>query len=391
MSGRGKRPLKIGVICYPSYGGSGVVASELGKQLAARGHCLHFVSWKPPFRLRESVNLGTIKFHQLQVPDYDLFRYPPYLSALSSHMAEVVESENLDIIHAHYAVPHAAAAYLAREMVGGHRVKTVTTVHGTDITLVGMNPALSRMVAFSLERSDAVTAVSNYLNGAMKEIFSLERDIETIYNFIDQDAFDRRDTGKMKRCFAEPEEKVVVHISNFRPVKRAPMVVETFARVCQRVSSRLILAGAGPELPVALERGRELGVSHRIHSLGEQDSVVDILSMADVMLLPSIEESFGLSALEAMACRVPVVASRIGGLPELVDHGVTGYLVSPDDVEGMAEGVQTILQDEGLAARMGAAARARAAENFSSGAIVSQYEEVYWDLLERGAAQAGST
>lgn len=376
------RPLKIGVICYPSYGGSGVVASELGKQLAARGHCLHFVSWKPPFRLRESLNLGAVKFHQLQVPEYDLFRYPPYLSALASQVAQVVEAEGLDIIHAHYAIPHATAAYLARQMLGGDRVKTVTTVHGTDITLVGMNPALSRVAAFSLEQSDRVTAVSHYLSGAMKKIFGLSKNITTIYNFIDPDTFRRRDAQEMRARFAAPEEKVMVHISNFRPVKRAPLVVEAFARISEEVPSRLLLAGAGPELPLACERARELGISDRVHSLGEQDSVIDILSMSDLMLLPSVEESFGLVALEAMSCQVPVVASRTGGLPELVEDGVTGILVTPDAVEEMAEAAIKILSDSTLAGKMAEASCARAHECFRSDVIVPQYEEMYRSLLE---------
>ncbi len=373
--------MKIGMICYPSYGGSGVVASELGKQLAARGHSLHFISWKPPFRLRESVKLGQIKFHQLQVPEYALFRYPPYLSALASQAAEVAETEGLDLIHAHYAIPHATAAYLAREMVGRDRLKTVTTVHGTDITLVGMSPALSRLAVFSLEQSDAVTAVSQFLNQEMRQTFSLEREITTIHNFVDTSVFKRNEANGLRSTFADENEKIITHISNFRTVKRAPMAVEVFARICEEIPARLLLAGAGPELPLACDRARELGIGSRVLALGEQDSVVDILSMSDLLLLPSIQESFGLVALEAMACQVPVVASRIGGLPELVMHGETGFLIDPDDREAMARSALQILTDDSRQAEMAAASLNRAQVHFHSDVVVPRYEEVYRSLL----------
>ncbi len=373
--------LRIGMICYPSYGGSGVAASELGKQLAARGHDVHFISYKPPFRLRESVDLGSIRFHQLQVPEYALFKYPPYLSALSCQAADVAETEQLDIMHAHYAIPHATAAYLARQMVGGDRLRTVTTVHGTDITLVGMSPALSRVAVFSLEQSDAVTAVSHYLNNSMRETFSLSREIVTIHNFIDTDTFRRLEVPGIRSVFARQDEKIVTHISNFRAVKRAPMAVEIFARLAERVPARLVLAGAGPELPVACDRARELGVSDRVISLGEQDSVVEILSASDLLLLPSSQESFGLVALEAMACQVPVVASRVGGLPELVADGETGFLLEPDDLEGMAAAAAGVLLDDDRRQQLGLAARQRALELFHPDVVVPRYEQLYRSLL----------
>ncbi len=371
--------MRVGILCYPSHGGSGVVATELGKYLAGRGHEVHFINYQQPFRL-QGFN-PCIYYHEVELSSYPLFKYPPYTLALVNKVAAVTREAGLNIIHAHYAIPHSLCAYLAREMVGRDKVKIITTLHGTDITLVGMSPALSRVAVFSLEQSDAVTAVSHYLNNAMRETFSLSREIVTIHNFIDTDTFRRLEVPGIRSVFARQNEKIVTHISNFRAVKRAPMAVEIFARLAERVPARLVLAGAGPELPVACDRARELGVSDRVISLGEQDSVVEILSASDLLLLPSSQESFGLVALEAMACQVPVVASRVGGLPELVADGETGFLLEPDDLEGMAIAAATVLLDDDRRQQLGRAARQRALELFHPDVVVPRYEQLYRSLL----------
>ncbi len=372
--------LKIGITCYPTYGGSGVVGTELGKHLAARGHQVHFITYDVPFRLagyREN-----IFFHEVEVPTYPLFLYPPYLLALANKLAEVARYEGLDVLHAHYAIPHAASAYLAREMLGGGRPRVLTTLHGTDITLVGSQPSFADIVAFSINRSDGVTAVSEALRRQTLETFAVEKDIHVIYNFVDPDEFRRRPDQALLNRFAPGGERVLIHVSNFRPTKRVDRVVEIFARVARRVPAVLLMVGDGPDLGLARRLGHEHGLAERLFFLGKQDQVVPLLSIADVLLLPSAHESFGLVALEAMACEVPVVASRLGGLPELVADGQCGYLVPQDDLEAMAERAVALLQDADLRRSMGRAGRQRAVEHFNAERVVAQYEDLYRSLVD---------
>jgi N-acetyl-alpha-D-glucosaminyl L-malate synthase BshA len=381
---RQKKTMNVGILCYASIGGSGIVATELGKALADRGHEVHLVSTDVPFRLGE-FHAG-LAFHQVHTPGYPLFREPQYVLSLANRLVQVAREVRLDIIHAHYAIPHATAALLSKQVLesGGHTpvARVVTTLHGTDITLVGSDPSYSEIVAFSIERSDGVTAVSQSLADATRTELCVTRDIAVIPNFLDCTVYRPVVVPGLRRRFARDDStRLVIHVSNFRPVKRIDAVMEVFARICRRVPSRLLLVGDGPELGTAHRLGRELGVSHLVESLGAQEAVIPLLSAADVFLLPSAQESFGLAALEAMACGVPVVASRVGGLPEVINHGVTGFLHELRDLDGMAESAIAVLTDPALHHQIAAAALRHVREHFCAERVVPMYEQYYEKVL----------
>ncbi len=388
--------MNIGIVCYASVGGSGIVATELAKSLAARGHDVHMISTDMPFRYSEFQ--AGLSFHRVNTPAYPLFREPQYVLSLATKIVRVAREFNLDVIHAHYAVPHATAAYLARQILSttmsGCRVpQVITTLHGTDITLVGSDRSYSETVAFSIESSDGVTAVSESLRAETYRTLNVRRDIVVIPNFLDCGRYRRVPDPQLRhRLINGDAEKLVMHISNFRPVKRAEIVVQVFAKIAARVSSRLVLVGDGPDLEAALETARALGIEDRVDSLGEQDQVVPLLSVADLFLLPSAQESFGLAALEAMACEVPVVASNVGGLSEVIEHGRTGFLHALDDVDGMAESGVSLLTDAGLHGRMADAGRQAAGHRFCADLVVPQYEAFYASLIDSkqpGVANSG--
>ncbi|PTL40345.1 N-acetyl-alpha-D-glucosaminyl L-malate synthase BshA [Alkalicoccus saliphilus] len=369
--------MKIGITCYPTVGGSGVVATELGKALAEKGHEVHFITSSLPFRLDESEN--NIYFHEVSVNSYAVFQHPPYDLALASKMAEVIKEEGLDILHVHYAIPHAVSAYLAKEMVDG-KVKIVTTLHGTDITVLGYDPTLSDMIHFGIERSDAVTAVSGDLIKQTKELLNTNVHIDTVYNFIDERIYYPRksEAASVKKEMGIPEQaKVMVHVSNFRKVKRVEDVVYTFQKVSARIDTHLLLIGDGPELPVIRRLVKDLGLKEKVHITGSQKRVAELLSMSDVKLLLSSKESFGLVILEAMACGVPAVGTNIGGIPEVIEHGKSGYICELGDTDKAAEYVMNIFNNPALGRKMGEAALKRAQTTFNKNDIVKQYEKIY--------------
>ena len=376
--------MNIGILCYASVGGSGIVATELAKALADRGHQVHLVSTDMPFRLGE-FHAG-LAFHQVQTPSYPLFREPQYLLSLANRLVQVAREFRLDVIHAHYAIPHATAALLARQVLesGGHSpAAVVTTLHGTDITLVGSDPSYSEIVAYSIERSDGVTAVSHSLAAATHTELCVTRDIVVIPNFLDCGLYRRMIVPGLRRRFARDDEKLVIHVSNLRPVKRIDAVMEVFSRILRGVSARLLLVGDGPEIGTAYRLGRELGISQHVEMLGAQEAVIPLLSAADVFLLPSAQESFGLAALEAMACEVPVVASRVGGLPEVIEHEVDGFLHAPNDLDGMAGSALSVLTNGALHQRIAKAACRRVREHFCADRVVPMYERYYERVVGR--------
>jgi N-acetyl-alpha-D-glucosaminyl L-malate synthase BshA len=381
--------VNIGIVCYASVGGSGVVATELGKALALRGHQVHFVSTETPFRLGEFQ--AGLTFHQVLTPTYPLFREPQYLLTLANKLVQVSRQYELDVIHAHYAVPHATAAFLAQQVLasgGNGRVpRVVTTLHGTDITLVGSDPSYSEIVAFSIEQSNRVTAVSESLRCSTLAELGVTRSIEVIPNFLDCGIHRKLARPELRRRFTggDPATKIVVHISNFRPVKRIDAVLRIFDRIRQQVPSRLLLVGDGPELGPAYRLARELGISPLVHAVGAQEEVLPLLSISDVFLLPSAQESFGLAALEAMACEVPVVASRVGGIPEVIDDGTTGFLHPMDALDDMAASAVTLLTDDALHRRMAEAACRRVREHFCAERVVPMYERCYQEVVGRGS------
>jgi N-acetyl-alpha-D-glucosaminyl L-malate synthase BshA len=375
--------MNIGIVCYASVGGSGIIATELGKRLVSRGHCVHVLSSDMPARLGDYQ--PGLSFHRVETPSYPLFREPQYLLSLANKIVHVARDERLDIIHAHYAIPHATAAYLAQQILASARgacvPRVITTLHGTDITLLGADRSYSEIVAFSIEQSDGVTAVSESLKQDTYRELGLTREIRVIPNFLDCSTYRRREASNLRARLAPNGEKIVVHVSNFRPVKRTVAVIEIFARVRAEVPARLLMVGDGPEIDEASRLSRTLGLAEDVDFLGEQDQVVPLLSVADVFLLPSAQESFGLAALEGMACEVPVVASRVGGLPEVIEEGVSGFLHPKDDLEGMARSTIRILTDEALHSRMASAARAAARARFCDDKIVPLYETFYQEAL----------
>jgi N-acetyl-alpha-D-glucosaminyl L-malate synthase BshA len=377
--------MKIGITCYPTYGGSGVVATELGIELAARGHQVHFITSALPFRLtgREA----NIHFHEVAVSTYPLFEHPPYDLALATRMAEVAEFYSLDLLHVHYAIPHSVAALLARQMLAarGRRLPFITTLHGTDITLVGLDRSYLPITRFGIQESDGVTAISDHLRERTREAFGIASEIEVIHNFVNCDVYVRKPelVATMRPQFAKPEEKLFVHLSNFRPVKRVTDVVEVFARVAKELPARLMLIGDGPDRSAAEYLALKYGVQDRIHFLGKQDNVNELLPIADLMIMPSEMESFGLAALEAMACGVPPIATRVGGVPELITDGKNGLLFEIGDVDGMAAAAVTLLQGEARLEAMILAARKTAQDRFCASRIIPQYEAYYERVVER--------
>jgi N-acetyl-alpha-D-glucosaminyl L-malate synthase BshA len=377
--------MRIGITCYPTYGGSGVVATELGIELAQRGHEIHFITYSPPFRLNDTSE-PNIHYHEVEVSNYPLFEYPPYDLALATHMAEVAEIYGLDLMHVHYAIPHSVSALLARQMLrkAGRRLPFVTTLHGTDITLVGADRSYLPITRFSIEESDGVTAISNYLKARTIQEFDIRRPIEMIWNFVNCD-FYQRDVGARRRRLevAEEGERLLVHLSNFRPVKRVLDVIEIFERVRARIPAKLLLIGDGPDRSKAEWEAARKGLRRHVIFAGKQDRVHEKLAMADMMLLPSEMESFGLAALEAMACEVVPVATRVGGVVEVIDHGETGFLAEVGDVETMANYAIETLGDEARLRAMGKEARKRARARFCSENIIPQYERFYRSILDR--------
>ena len=377
--------MNIGIICYASVGGSGIVATELGKALASRGHRVHVISTETPFRFGDYQ--AGLTFHQVVAPSYPLFREPQYLLSIANKVVEVSREFSLDIVHAHYAVPHATAAFLAKQVLAsprdGDAPLVVTTLHGTDITLVGNDPSYSEIVAFSIAQSDHVTAVSRSLRDSTYGELGITRDIEVIPNFLDCEVHKRQHLPALRARLTDgdPDAKVLVHVSNFRPVKRIDHVMAIFDRVRQQVPARLLLVGDGPDLPLAVRTARERGMAHLIHAVGAQEEVQPLLSVSDVFLLPSKEESFGLAALEAMACGVPVVGARVGGVPEVIEHGVSGFLHDADAVDEMAASTLLLLRDPALHAVMADAARRRVLDKFSADRIVPMYEAAYERLV----------
>ena len=375
--------MKIGITCYPTYGGSGAVATELGIALAARGHEVHFISYRQPFRLPSF--LPRVFFHEVQVGAYPLFEYPPYDLALAVQMHEVVKMHGVEVLHCHYAIPHATSAWIAREMLRAEHsdVAVVTTLHGTDITLVGQDPSFHAITKFSIEKSDRITAVSEYLRAETFNAFHCTGcRVAVIPNFIDPAVYDRSLYSRSELLPFAGDRKVLMHISNFRAVKRVRDVVRIFAKVAAKTPSVLVMVGDGPERPAAEEEARALGVSNSVFFLGKIETVAPLLASADVFLLPTSSESFGLSALEAMASGVPVVGSDSGGLPEVVTNGVTGLLYPVGDVDSMAAGVLSIITDPSRQADMGAAGADDARSRFALDTVVSQYEELYRSALK---------
>jgi L-malate glycosyltransferase len=367
--------MKIGITCYPSEGGSGVVATELGKQLARRGHEVHFITSSIPVRLRAFEK--NISFHEVRPENYPVFLYPPYCLSLAAKMAEVAEAHHLDVLHAHYAMPHAASAYLAQKMLRTRPIRTVTTLHGTDITLVGQAPSFYAVTRFSIQESDVVTSVSGWLRDETARIFDPGRPIEVIPNFVDMETFRPGRASDRRAQFAEPGEKILLHISNFRPVKNVKAVIQVFARVRREFPARLLLVGDGPERTPVERLVHQCGLERDVAFLGNQEFVEDIFPLADVFLLPSLHESFGLSALEAMAAGVPVVVTNVGGPPEVVAEGECGFLRAPDDLDGMSEAVLRIIRDPELARAFGEAGMKRSRELFHADRVVPAYLHAY--------------
>ena len=380
--------MKIGITCYPTYGGSGVVATELGLELAERGHEIHFISYAVPVRMSEAAD--RIHFHEVEVMNYPLFDHPPYTLALATKMHDVAVGEKLDLLHVHYAVPHSVSAYLARAMLAPRRLPFVTTLHGTDITLVGNDRSYLPITRFSIENSDAVTAVSDYLQKVTLDQFEIQCPVEVIPNFVNCDLFHPGggafpSVESERRSLAPDEHKILMHLSNFRPVKRITDVVEIFDRVQAKLPSTLVFVGDGPDRSAAEWLVRQKGLTSKVRFLGKQDQVHRLLPCADLLLLPSDLESFGLAALEAMACGVPAVCSRVGGLPEVIRDGVEGFLVPPRDVETMGKRALEILADPDRQAAMGEAARARAQDRFCASKIIPRYEQLYRDVLGKSS------
>ena len=382
--------MKIGITCYPTYGGSGVVATELGIELAQRGHEVHFISYSQPFRLRE--DQPNIFFHEVEVSHYPLFDYPPYDLALATRMAEVAQFYALDLLHVHYAIPHSVSALLAKQMVGSlpkgsWRLPFVTTLHGTDITLIGLDRSYLPITRFGIEQSDGVTSISKYLRDKTYQEFNVRKEIQVIPNFVNCDIYKRTDEirSRLRHEFAKDDEKILVHLSNFRPVKRVWDVVEVFDRVQKKIPSKLLMIGDGPDRSRAEWLAMEKGIHDRVLFLGKQDMVHEKLALADIMLLPSELESFGLAALEAMACEVIPIATDVGGLPEVIEHGRTGFLARVGDVESMSNYAIEVLSDETKLKETAYRARVAAQSKYCTSKIIPMYEEFYRKVLERAS------
>lgn len=379
--------MNVGIVCYPTVGGSGIVATELAKALAERGHQVRLISTDMPFRLPE-FHVG-LAFHAVQTPGYPLLREPQYLLSLANKIVQVSREHELDIIHAHYAIPHAAAAYLARQILtssaGGKVPRVITTLHGTDVTLIGSDRSYSETAAFCINQSDGVTAVSESLRADTYRQLAVQADIRVIPNFLDCRIHHRSEDAGLRARFTggQEETRLVIHVSNFRPVKQVDAVIDIFGHIHSQVPSKLLLVGDGPDLDKAGRRVRDLGLSDAVVQLGEQEQIAPLLSVADLFLLPSAQESFGLAALEAMACQVPVVASRVGGLPEVINNGVTGFLHPPDAIDGMVQSAVELLTDRQLHKTIAAAALEAVVQRFCAGVVVPKYETFYAQVLDR--------
>jgi N-acetyl-alpha-D-glucosaminyl L-malate synthase BshA len=377
--------MRIGITCYPTYGGSGVVATELGIELAAMGHEVHFISYSQPFRL--SGRDHGIFYHEVPVSSYPLFEFPPYDLALASRMAEVAEFNGLDLLHVHYAIPHSVSALLARQMLAarGRRLPFVTTLHGTDITLVGLDRSYLPITRYAIQESDGVTSISSYLKDKTIQNFDVTRGIEVVPNFVNCDVYtpinDEVARAAARSRLAAPDEAILMHLSNFRPVKRVVDVVKIFAQVVRETPARLVLVGDGPERSAAEWLARDLKIHEKVHFLGKQDRVNELLPLADLLLMPSELESFGLAALEAMACKVPSIATCVGGVPELIDDGVTGLLYAVGDTDAMAQGALSLLGDRARLEAMREAGRKTAQTRFCSTLVVPQYVRYYESVI----------
>jgi N-acetyl-alpha-D-glucosaminyl L-malate synthase BshA len=377
--------MRIGITCYPTYGGSGVVATELGIELAALGHQVHFISYSQPFRL--SGRDEGICYHDVPVSSYPLFEFPPYDLALASRMAEVAEFCELDLLHVHYAIPHSVSALLARQMLAakGRRLPFVTTLHGTDITLVGLDRSYLPITRYAIQESDGVTCISNYLKEETVEHFGVTRGIEVIENFVNCDVYkplkDEAKRAEARRRLAGPDEAILMHLSNFRPVKRVVDVVRIFAQVVREMPAQLVLIGDGPDRSAAEWLAHDLGIQAKVHFMGKLERVHEVLPLADILLMPSELESFGLAALEAMACKVPSIATRVGGVPELIDDGVTGLLYPVGDIEGMSLGALGLLKDRERLNAIREAGRKTAQKRFCSSLVVPHYVRYYESVL----------
>jgi N-acetyl-alpha-D-glucosaminyl L-malate synthase BshA len=376
--------MKIGITCYPTYGGSGVVATELGIELAARGHDVHFISYAMPIRLNTANE--HIFFHEVEVTTYPLFDHPPYTLALAVKMFEVADEVKLDLLHVHYAIPHSVSALLARSMALPRRLPFITTLHGTDITLVGNDRSYLPITRFSIEQSDGVTAISKYLQERTLKEFEIHRPIEVIPNFVNCDLYCRCENSPLRAQWAPNGEPILMHLSNFRPVKRITDVVEIFALVREKIPAKLVMIGDGPDRGAAEHLVRERKISRDVLFLGKQDNVQEKLCAADLFLLPSDLESFGLAALEAMACEVPVIASNVGGLPEVVTNAVDGFLVPPRDVAAAAKYALQILMRADRGREMGILARINARKNYCANDVIPHYEEYYRRVLDSAAS-----
>jgi N-acetyl-alpha-D-glucosaminyl L-malate synthase BshA len=376
--------VRIGITCYPTYGGSGIVATELGLELAARGHEIHFITYANPIRLDQ--DMPRIHYHEVEVSTYPLFQYPPYCLALASRMAEVAESYNLDVLHVHYAIPHSISALLAQQMMASaRRLPFITTLHGTDITLVGVDPSYFPITKFSIEKSDGITCISDYLRAETVQVFGVRNEIRVIKNFVNCDLYHPNEAKTGAAAYAPAGEKLLIHLSNFRAVKRVQDCVRILAEVRKSVPAHLLMAGDGPERSPAEHLARELKVERHISFLGKQSHVERLIPLAHVLLMPSQLESFGLVALEAMACGVVPVATRVGGVPELITDGEDGFLEAPGDIPAQAARVVQLLTDDDLHYRMRKAGRWNASERFCSDKIIPQYEKYYQDVVRAGA------
>jgi N-acetyl-alpha-D-glucosaminyl L-malate synthase BshA len=377
--------VKVGITCYPTYGGSGIVATELGLELANRGHEVHFISYANPIRLDPGI--PRIHYHEVEVSNYPLFQYPPYCLALASRMAEVAESYALDLLHVHYAIPHSISAMLAQQMLAQQRrLPFITTLHGTDITLVGTDRSYFPITKFSIEKSDGITSISEYLQRRTVEVFGVQNDIRVIKNFVNCEIY--RPRQDKSSPLVPPGEKVLVHLSNFRPVKRVLDCVRILAEVRKSVPAHLLMVGDGPDRGPAEHLARDLGVYRNVSFLGKQDHVERIIPLAHVLLMPSELEAFGLAALEAMACGVPPVATRAGGVPELITDGVDGFLELPGDITAQSSHVIDLLSDDALHEQMAAAARLTALTRFCTSIVIPMYEQYYEEVcsVQAGAA-----
>ena len=369
--------MKIGIVCYPTFGGSGVLATELGKALADEGHQVHFITYQQPVRL--NVFNTNIFYHEVRVPTYPLFDYPPYEVALASTMVDVIMNHDLDLLHVHYAIPHASAAYMAKQIVKqktGRNVPVITTLHGTDITLVGKDKTYEPVVTFSINESDAITAVSQNLKDETYKSFPIRKEIEVIHNFVDVGRFNKKPIDAFRKVIAPNGEKILMHASNFRKVKRVDDVIRIFAAVRKSMPAKLLMVGDGPERPATEELVRELGIDEDVRFLGKQEQMEDILAVSDVFLLPSEYESFGLAALEAMAARAVVISSNAGGLTEINVQGVTGFMANVGDIESMSDFTINLLKDEDKLAKMKEAAYLHACQ-FDIKNIIPLYEKLY--------------